>query len=454
LSKGAEISLVGRAVSGALTAPGSALLQLAVWLAVPSLASAQHESVEQAYELKLATDRADSLYRVNDLVKFVVSLSKNGRPVQEGEVEFFLSRDGLAISRGKKTIGDGGASITGKLSEPGFLRCRVVYEPGRDKKVVARAAAGIDPLKIKPAMPAPEDFDEFWAAQKKKLARVPMNPVLRAVESHRDGIDAYDLKLDCLKTMAPVSAYFARPSGAKPRSLPAILRVHGAGIWSASLGDAVRGAEMGMLSLDLNAHGVANDRPRAYYAELERTVLKGYSHRGREHRETCYFLGMYLRLARALNFLTAQPEWDGEILIVKGQSQGGAQAIVAAGLDHRVTVIGAGMPALCNQPGPSPISGWPWLVPYRDGKPDPKILQVSRYFDPVNFSARTDAEAIFSVGFIDVVCPPTTVYMAYNNIRGKKQILNYTLRGHEAPESMKAVFHKVFREHVRRRKTK
>lgn len=265
------------------------------------------------------------------------------------------------------------------------------------------------------------------------------------------GIDPH-LGLACLKTIPPVSAYSARPSGAKPKSLPAIMRVHGASIWSASVGDAVKGAEMEILSLDINAHRVANDKPREYHEGLERTLLKGYSHRGRHDRECCYFLGMFLRMARAMGFLTAQPEWDGKVLIVKGQSQGGAQAIVAAGLDSRVSIIGAGIPAPCNQLGPSPISGWPWLVPYHNVSPDPQILQVSRYFDPVNFAARTRAEAVFSVGFIDVVCPPTTVYMAYNNIGGKKQILDYTLLGHEAPESVKEVFSGIFREHIERTK--
>ena len=354
------------------------------------------------------------------------------------------------MPKAKLTITDGRGQVSGRLEDPGFLRCRISYDLGDGEKIVARAAAGFDPLQIKPSMPAPDDFDAFWIGQKRKLDELPMNPVLTGVDSHSPGIEVYNLKLDCLKTMPPVSAYFARPAEAKPKSLPAIIRFHGAGIWSASLGDAVKGAEMGMLSLDLNAHGVANGKSREYYAELEQTLLKGYSHRDRHDRESCYFLGMYLRMVRAMDFLTSQPEWDGKVLIVKGQSQGGAQAIAAAGLDKRVTMIGAGIPALCNQPGP--VSGWPWLVPHRDGKPDPQILQVSRYFDPVNFAARTTAEAVFSVGFVDVVCPPTTVYMAYNNIRGKKQILNSPRLGHEAPDSQNEVFDALFQEHTHRSK--
>ena len=34
------------------------------------------------------------------------------------------------------------------------------------------------------------------------------------------------------------------------------------------------------------------------------------------------------------------------------------------------------------------------------------------------------------VGFIDNVCPPTSVYAAYNNLKGEKVIENFTTLGH------------------------
>jgi len=424
------------------------LLQLGVWLAISPLAQAQQTTVGSQYGLKGVTDRPDAMYHVNEPVKFEFTLSNNGKPVSDGEVTYFISKDGQWLSDGTKVISDGRVILSGQLSEPGFLRCRVTYVLEDGSKLIARAAAGIDPLQIKPGTPAPDDFDAFWDDQKQKLARIPMEPVLTPVESRGDGIEVYDLRLNCLESIAPVSGFFAKPKDAQPKSLPAMMRVHGAGIWSASRWDAIKGAEMGMLSVDINAHGVANEKPREYYVELEQTLLKGYSHRGRQDRESCYFFGMYMRLVRAMDFLCAQPEWDGQVLIVKGVSQGGAQTIAAAGLDSRVSMIGAGVPALCNQPGP--VSGWPWLVPGYNGRPDPKILKVSRYFDPVNFAACTQAEAVFSVGFVDVVCPPSTVYMAYNNIRGKKQMVNEPLMGHQSPEYIKDIFTGIFQKHVQK----
>ena len=74
---------------------------------------------------------------------------------------------------------------------------------------------------------------------------------------------------------------------------------------------------------------------------------------------------MFLRLVRALDFLTSRPEWDGKHLIVIGHSQGGGQALAAGGLDPRVTLIASGVPAICDHSGRAAgrINGWPKLVP-------------------------------------------------------------------------------------------
>src|SRR5262249_36550651 len=183
----------------------------------------------------------------------------------------------------------------------------------------------------------------------------------------------FDVQVECVGK--PVSGYFGRPKDAKPKSLPAILFVHGAGVRSASLGSTHWSTlEGGMLSFDINAHGIPNGKPEEFYKALSDGELKGYPSFGREDREQCYFKGMFLRLIRAIDFLTAQPEWDGKTLIVYGSSQGGFQAFAAAGLDARVTFICAGVPAGCDHTGTvvNRINGWPKIVPLDDqGNPDP-----------------------------------------------------------------------------------
>jgi len=328
----------------------------------------------------------------------------------------------------------------------------VRYAGADGEAVSSTAGAGIEPLAIKPSMPVPDDFDAFWAGKKAELAQVPMNPVFTPIESPAEGIACFDLQIDCLGG-APVSGYYARPVGAETGACPAMLLVHGAGVANSSLDRAVKGAQMGILSLDINAHGIANGQPQAYYDELRDGRLKGYPHQGRESRETSYFLGMYLRLIRGMEFLMAQPEWDGGILIVEGSSQGGGQALVAAGLDPRVTALIANVPAMCDHTGR--INGWPRLVPRNDaGEPDPAVQEASRYFDAMNFTTRTTADALVTVGFIDNTCRPTSVYAAYNNLRGDKRMVNKPLMTHAYPPEYQELITKMIANHIKARRAK
>lgn len=63
--------------------------------------------------------------------------------------------------------------------------------------------------------------------------------------------------------------------------------------------------------------------------------------------------------------------------------------------------------------------------------PDPALYDSVRYFDGMNFATRIQARALLTVGFIDNTCRPTSVYAAYNNLQGTKEMMNFPLMGHE-----------------------
>jgi cephalosporin-C deacetylase-like acetyl esterase len=120
-------------------------------------------------------------------------------------------------------------------------------------------------------------------------------------------------------------------------------------------------------------------------------------------------------------------------MIVNGSSQGGAMTLVTTGLDSRVTAGAANVPALNDHSGRDfgRPSGWPQLVPLdADGKLDPKILAVSRYYDAVNFARRIKVPMVFGVGLIDNTCHATTVFSAYNVVQSPKNIDIAPLMGH------------------------
>ncbi len=402
---------------------------LAAQVAEPTSAAKSAQKSAPEYVLHVAVDRADALYKTGEPVVFSVAVTHRGAPATIAEAEWSLTKDGVSLSQsGRLRLDQGRGSVLGRLEEPGFLQCRITVEVD-GQKLSALAGAGASPTEILPSAPAPDDFDEFWRAKKEALALIPAKSLLTPANSASEGIEVFDLSVDSLG--APVSGYYARPKSALPRSLPAVLTVHGAGVRSAAISTAVGWAKDDALGLDINAHGLPNGRASAFYDALATGELKGYRHAGLHSRDSVYFLGMFLRLVRAIDFLTSQPEWDGRTLIVYGSSQGGAQAIAAAGLDPRVTFFVAGVPAMADHTGAliGRIAGWPKFIA-TGSKPTPEVVSVIKYFDVVNFAARTKAAGFFTVGFIDTTCPPTSIYAAYNALTAPKAIFNDITSGH------------------------
>ena len=416
-------------------------LPLAVLLAA-SLALQAFSQTSSNAAFKVSAAREGAVYKKGETVTFKVTRPDGSKVPSDAVLTWKVSKDGVApVQTGTLKLNNGAGVITARLDEPGHLLCGVTAT-NTTPAVTIFAGAAIDPLLIKPSMPVPDDFDAFWKEQKAKLAAVPMNVRMQPVTITATNLECFDVQADCVGD-APTSGYYVRPAGAKPKSLPIILMLHGAGVYTASTWGPREWAERGFIAMDINAHGLPNGKPAEYYKETESKSIRGYSIRGRESREECYFLGMFLRALRAVDFLTAQPEWDGKTIVVYGSSQGAFQSFAVAALEPRVSFIAAGVPAGCDHTGVvvGRVNGWPKFVPSNsDGKPDEKIVQAVRYFDVVNFAARTHAKAAFvTVGFIDQTCPPTTVYAAYNALPITKEIFNDIPTAHaNSPEAMKA----------------
>jgi cephalosporin-C deacetylase len=237
----------------------------------------------------------------------------------------------------------------------------------------------------------------------------------------------------------PARGYFAKPEKASPKSLPIVLLVHAAGVkgsWCRSEPkNALEYAKMGALCFDLNAHGMLNGQPESYYADLENGELSRYYSQGITNREDFYFKDMYLRLLRTIDFLTQQPEWDGKRILVIGESQGGGQALVAAGLDQRVSAVVAIVPAMCDLFGSlaNRSDGWPHSLETDASKED--MFKTLPYFDTANILKNSKATIFTEIGLIDMTCPATSVYAAINQSKGKKIVYAVPYRPHHQPDN-------------------
>ncbi len=414
-----------------------ALLLLAAscaWVSPPSAHAAPAGEAKASWTV--SADHPDALYKAGEAATFTVTLAEGSAIAPDAELFWKTDKDGFApVAKGTVKLSGGTGTFTTTLAEPGFLQCRVSDKA--DGRLASQWGVGFSPEKLQPSLPVPDDFDAFWKGQLDKLAGVPLNPSLTPVaDAKNPKVESFDTRVDCIGPK--VSGYFSRPAGAKPKSLPAVITLHGAGVRSASLQSAAGWASQGFLAMDINAHGIDNGKDEAFYKALSEGELNNYRAIGRNSRESGYFTGMFLRVKRGLDFLCSQPEWDGKTLIVAGGSQGGFQAFAGAALDERVTIMIAHVPAGCDHTGmlADRIPGWPKMVPVVSGKPDPAVLEASRYVDNVNFAIRCKAEtAVVSVGYVDGVCPPTSVYAAYNALPLKdKTIIDVPGMGHTVPD--------------------
>lgn len=296
----------------------------------------------------------------------------------------------------------------------------------------------VAPEKLKPGTTRPKDFDAYWNNEKQQLEALRMEVKTKEVEPKVDGYICQDIEINCTGPK-PSRGYFAKPENAKVRSLPIVLLVHAAGVkgdWCRSKAEAaLRYAKMGngALCFDLNAHGMLNGQPDEYYSDLENGELKNYSIQGIESRDEFYFRGMYLRLLRTIEFLTRQPEWDKKRIIVIGESQGGGQALAAAGLDPRVSAVVATVPAMCDWGGTflGRKGGWPQPFEHKGDKE--KMLNSLTYFDAAHLLKNSNATLVVEVGLVDQTCPSTSIYAAINQAKGTKIIYPVPYREHSWP---------------------
>ena len=146
------------------------------------------------------------------------------------------------------------------------------------------------------------------------------------------------------------------------------------------------------------------------------TVPRGYQAVGNTDRETAYFLNMYLRDSRALDYLLTRTDWDGRTIVLTGGSMGGQQSLVLAGLrPEKISAVLVCVPAGADSNGD--------LHDRKAGYPNwdstkPEVMTTALYFDTVNFASRIKAPVMAGMGFIDTISPPAGVWTALNQLRG------------------------------------
>ena len=288
---------------------------------------------------------------------------------------------------------------------------------------------GFSPEEIRPYTTKPADFEEFWEKNKAELAKVPLKYTkVRAEQYCTDRIDCYLVKLQVSARGQSVYGYLFYPKQAAQGACPVVLCPPGAGI--KTIKDPLRHkyyAEEGCIRFEIEIHGLNPEMSAETFREISDAFNgreNGYLMNGLDNRDHYYMKRVYLACIRSIDLLTSLPEWDGKNVIVQGGSQGGALALVTAGLDKRVTACVANHPALSDMAGykAGRAGGYPHFF-RTEGMDTPDKLRTMAYYDVVNFARRIQVPVRMTWGYNDDVCPPTTSYAVYNVLSCPKEAL-------------------------------
>jgi cephalosporin-C deacetylase-like acetyl esterase len=327
-----------------------------------------------------------------------------------------LKQGKLDLARGKDRI-----EIAGDEPEMLYVAVEPVAAPGggtarfaggntgRNNGLYAVGAA-VAPTKIGLDTPRPADFDAFWTEKLAAQAKIPIHPVLKPADTDVPGVELYTFTLDALGSNA--HGYIAKPAAGS--KFPALVLLQYAGVYALNAhGDALRAAE-GWLVVNVDAHDKEPFDPSG-------NVPRNYAAVGNTDRETSYFLNMYLRDSRALDYLLTRPDWDGKTIVLMGTSMGGQQSVALAGLrPEKITAVLVNVPAGMDSDGD--LHGR--KVGYPNWPSDnAKVMAAALYFDPINFASRIQAPVLAALGFIDTISPPAGIWTALNQIPGPKEAL-------------------------------
>lgn len=162
----------------------------------------------------------------------------------------------------------------------------------------------------------------------------------------------------------------------------------------------------------------------------------GFMTRGIRRREDYFYRRVFSDAVRAIEAARAFPGIDPARIALTGGSQGGGISLAAAGLVPGIAAVMPDVPYLCDfWRGVTTATRDPYLeiarylAVHRDA--EPQVFQTLNYFDGVHFAGLATAPALFSVAVMDTICPPSTVYAAYNAYAGPKEMVRYTFNDHE-----------------------
>ena len=294
-----------------------------------------------------------------------------------------------------------------------------------------------------PHLPAPEDLRDFWDATLAEAGERPLDVSCIRVDSGLVTVETHDVSFTGFGG-ARVHAWLHLPARALRGDgpLPAVVQYQGYNGGRGLPHEHVFWAAAGFAHLVVDTRGQGSGWTVGDTADPAGSAAAqpGFTTRGVLAPEDYYYRRVYTDATRALEVLRGLPEVDGERIAVTGISQGGGIALAVSALAPGVRAVMPDVPFLCDFPRAARIApGDPYgeIVRYLKAHRDrvDRVFRTLSYFDGAVLGRGSSAPALFSVALMDEICPPSTVFAAYNAYGGPKEITIYAFNDHEGGEA-------------------
>jgi cephalosporin-C deacetylase len=282
----------------------------------------------------------------------------------------------------------------------------------------------------------PDDFDSFWRDTLGAAAAHELAPEFTPYDALLPGVRIHDVRYAGYAGERVAGWFLTPPDAAGP--LPCVVQFIGYGggrgrphewlLWPA--------AGYAVLIMDSRGQGDGDTPDLPGVGPQHAGLLT----RGVLDRDHYYYRRLFTDAVRAVDAAASRPEVDADRIVVAGASQGGGIAQAVAGLHPGVRAAIVDVPFLTHFRRATEITD---AHPYREladlcATNRDRVDQVFRtlgYFDGLHFAARATAPALYAVGLMDDICPPSTVFAAYHHYAGPKQLRVWPYNGHEGGDT-------------------
>lgn len=295
-----------------------------------------------------------------------------------------------------------------------------------------------DLQRYQPDVAEPADFDTFWQRTLDQTRAAAVDANFVPMDSPLQTLDVFDVFFSGYGGQT-VRGWFLLP---KQRSgkLPCIVEYKG---YSGGRGfpiDNLLWASLGYAHLVMDTRGQGWWRTPGATADIPvdgaNPHVPGFMTQGILDPDSYYYRRVFADAVRAVDVARRHPAVDADKVIITGRSQGGGITLAVAGLVDNLLAAMPDVPFLCHYARATDItSAAPYseIVEYCQQWRDQTetVFNTLSYFDGVNFAKRATAPTFFSVALMDDICPPSTVYAAYNHYAAAKQIEVWKYNNHE-----------------------